>query len=117
MKRVVIIVVLLTLVLGCQKDDKSTKIDINLAGNPSTGYEWNCNDDANIVKIDREYESSNSNLSGSGGTYTFTLTGLKEGNTIVKCIYKRSWEENEDDEIKEYQIKIDKNLKISMKEM
>ena len=117
MKRVVIIVVLMTLVLGCQKDNKSTKISIDLLGNPSTGYEWNCNADSNIVKIDKKYESSNSNLSGSGGTYTFTLTGIKEGSTIIKCIYKRSWEENEDDEIKEYQIKIDKNLKISMKEM
>lgn len=71
-------------------------LEINLEGNPSTGYEWEALEyDAERINIVKKYiQNENSkNLVGVGGTYEFEIGGLKEGNCSVDLVYMRSWED------------------------
>ena len=52
-------------------------------------------------------------MTGVGGKYTITLSGLKAGKTELTCQYKRDWEE-EAEEIRTYPIKIDNTLKVTV---
>lgn len=110
------------LLTGCEKkDNKKTEEASNilkLKGNPTTGYQWTCENKDDIISLNSKYEQDNKDteISGAGGTYTFTLTGIKEGETTLTCTYKRNWEETEYDETNEYNVKVDKDLKVSYSE-
>lgn len=69
--------------------------EISLKSNPSTGYTW----------MDPIYDSEYltltgstyilpplSNVSGAPGTQVYTFKALKAGDTEIKLIYKRPWE-------------------------
>ena len=117
-----LIVISLFLLVGC-KDKEIKEIDspavIELEGNPTTGYEWTCIiEDESIAKIETIFEAdeTTSAITGEGGTYLFTVTCLKKGNTTITCNYSRNWEETINDEIKEYSVTVDKKLKVSIEE-
>ena len=107
-------VIVLYLVFGKKKETALNSIV--LEGNPTTGYEWTCiSNDTHIVLIDAgSYVSTNQNedLVGVGGTYTFKLTGVKEGETTITCKYARSWETTDEDEEKVYKVKVNDKLEI-----
>ncbi|MFH1103777.1 MAG: protease inhibitor I42 family protein [Actinomycetota bacterium] len=67
-----------------------------LDGNPTTGYGWQVDgiDESVLSTTDPEYRSD-SNLIGSGGQYTFTFTGVAAGQTQVRLVYLRPWEQAE----------------------
>ena len=117
-----IIVLSLFLLVGCKNKEitETTSPElIELEGNPTTGYEWICNvKDENIAKVESIFKPDEtvSNITGEGGTYLFTVTGLKKGNTTITCNYSRNWEETINDEIKEYSVTVDKKLKVSIEE-
>ncbi|HEX9978144.1 MAG TPA: protease inhibitor I42 family protein [Acidimicrobiia bacterium] len=69
---------------------------IVLDGNPTTGYGWQVDgiDESVLSTTDPEYRSD-SNLIGSGGQYTFTFTGVAAGQTQVRLVYLRPWEQAE----------------------
>ena len=125
MKRVLlssIIVLSLFLLVGCKnkeiKETTSPEV-IELEGNPTTGYEWTCVvKDEKIAKVESIFkpDETTSAITGEGGTYLFTVTGLKEGNTTITCKYARSWEETANDEVRQYNVTVDKNLKVSIEE-
>ena len=80
---------------------------LKLWGNPTTGYSWNMEDNTdNIVSLngDPEYKSD-SLLTGSGGTYTYTFTAANAGTTTLKFNYLRTWEK--DPPYKTFTITID----------
>ena len=117
-----IIVLSLFLLVGC-KDKEIKEVDspevIELEGNPTTGYEWTCVvKDEKIAKVESIFkpDETTSEITGEGGTYLFTVTGLKEGNTTIKCKYARNWEETINDEVRKYNVTVDKNLKVSIEE-
>ena len=97
----------------------NSKFNINLAGNPTTGYEW-------YLKIDDDYKKSedyiklinfekNSNnsgilstknyksdsneegLAGVGGVFTFEFKSSKNEveNLVLNFVYMRSWDSND----------------------
>ncbi len=72
------------------------KLEFELEGNPTTGYEWQavCSDN---VSVSREYVADKvpENVVGSGGKYKFTVTGIKQGNAEVTCSYARTFEKDE----------------------
>ena len=117
-----VIVLSLFLLVGCK--DKETKETtspevIELEGNPTTGYEWTCIvKDENIAKVESIFkpDETTSEITGQGGTYLFTVTGLKEGNTTITCKYSRNWEETINDEVRKYNVTVDKKLKVSIEE-
>lgn len=104
---------------GCGKKEVNVNATIELEGNPTTGYEWTCvSSDSNVVTLESIYKSNNvdSDVVGAGGTYTITLTGVKEGTSTVTCNYKRSWELTESDKEKTYEVSVDKDLQVTYKE-
>jgi inhibitor of cysteine peptidase len=73
------------------------EINVDLDGNPSTGYTWETKDlDAGLLQQVGEtaFKSSNPGLIGAGGTLTLTFKALKPGKTTLTLIYHRPWEKN-----------------------
>ncbi|MFZ0492309.1 MAG: protease inhibitor I42 family protein [Acidimicrobiia bacterium] len=69
-------------------------LEIQLDGNPTTGYGWETISDESgvlIVNSDPTY-TTNGDLIGSGGTYLFSFTADKVGGTDVNLVYRRPWE-------------------------
>jgi inhibitor of cysteine peptidase len=96
--------------ITAKKDEQFT---IVLQSNPTTGYEWIPVFDSNIIELishsvtplQKSASTSSSLLSGSSGKDVFTFKALDTGTTILKMIYKRSWEK-EPLKQKLFQIKI-----------
>ena len=114
MKKIFLLIISILPFTGCTKDNNTY---LELKGNPSTGFEWTCIDENNLVDITYEIKATTKNktLSGSPVIYKFKLIGKKNGTTTIKCTYKRSWEENAGDEVKEYEVEVDNNLKVMIK--
>lgn len=95
---------------------KKTKYDFEIEGNPSTGFEWTCTEAKGIVDITYKTKATTKKIvSGAPVIYQYKLTGLKEGESTITCIYKRPWE---DDimKTKEYHVTVDSNLKVKVSE-
>ena len=72
-------------------------IEVVVAGNPTTGYEWTAlNDDAALLKLVGEpayvADETDDDIVGSGGTYTFTFTAAGAGEATIELWYARPWE-------------------------
>jgi predicted secreted protein len=76
---------------------------IPLRGNPTTGYGWFASVvDSSIVTItnvnsnggSKDYvtDPAPAGFAGVGGTYYFTVLGLRAGKTTITFQYKRPWE-------------------------
>jgi inhibitor of cysteine peptidase len=74
--------------------EKGQTLSFTLAGNPTTGYTWEISEvDENILASAGEPDySSDSNLIGSGGVYTYKFTAETAGTTALKLKYYRSFE-------------------------
>lgn len=94
-------------------------VEINLDGNPTTGYSWKYDMDVDgIIKEDSnqyKQDDPNLNLVGVGGSYTWKFSALKEGTTKITFKYSRPWEK-EAIKTKTYMFIVDKELKITVKE-
>lgn len=123
MKKIIIYSFILLSLTGCNKITKETNqkkesknTTITLKGNETTGYTWNCTEENHYLKIKSTYQEdkkTDENMTGVGGKYTITLTGLKAGKAELICQYKRDWEE-EAEETRTYPIKIDNTLKATV---
>ncbi len=72
--------------------------EIDLAGNASTGYSWKIlpYDSAVIKQVGEPvFKSNDGGAVGSGGMITFKFQTIADGQTDLKLIYQRRWEENE----------------------
>ena len=71
-------------------------IQVVLKGNPTTGYTWSANlseQDASILEqMGDPSFVSDTQLIGSGGTFTFRFKALKAGEATLKLVYARPWE-------------------------
>ena len=72
---------------------KGETLAVELAGNPTTGYEWTIAqlDAAFLRLVDSSY-SADSSAIGSGGAYTFRFEALQAGATTLGLVYRRPWE-------------------------
>jgi len=69
-------------------------LTISLISNPTTGYSWQPEFDAEFLKlVDKEFVIGSSDLVGAPGIEKFEFLTLKQGETMVTMIYKRPWEE------------------------
>ena len=76
-----------------------TLFDIQLAGNPTTGYEWTVSQAAPaFLRLVESTYAPDSNAIGSGGLYTFRFETLQPGTTPLALLYRRSWETTPSDQ-------------------
>jgi inhibitor of cysteine peptidase len=71
---------------------------VRLESNPSTGYSWEIiNNDEAILRLlgDPVFRASSSAV-GAGGTETFSFEAISEGTSVLRMIYHRSFEEDEE---------------------
>ncbi len=84
-------------------------VDVQLAGNPTTGYAWHLlNSSRSFPLQTEEYVPDQPILTGSGGTYHFTFVAdmFSVGNTFeLNFHYTRSWE-GVDASIETFTVKI-----------
>jgi len=81
---------------GSVKLEKGQVLVLKLASNPTTGYDWEISGlDTSILQQtgDVKYKSD-SMLTGSGGTDTWTFTAISSGQTHLSLIYHRGWEKD-----------------------
>lgn len=68
-------------------------LTIQLAGNPTTGYEWTiARIDAAFLRLAGATYAPDSSAIGSGGVYSFRFDALQAGATTLGLVYRRSWE-------------------------
>ncbi len=69
---------------------------VELAGNPTTGYNWQV-EEINPLVLEQvgevEFKSDNAMLVGSGGVVRLTFRAMEAGNSPLALVYLRSWEE------------------------
>lgn len=75
------------------------KVKLNLAGNPTTGYNWTVERlDFSILKQTGEPEfkqtSENQNRLGAGGLIIYNFEAIQKGTTSLRMIYHRPWEKD-----------------------
>jgi predicted secreted protein len=71
-------------------------VDVVLAGNPTTGYQWKvARLDTSIVKQigEADYKPSSSAV-GAGGHFTFQFRAVSAGQTPLKLVYLRPFEKD-----------------------
>jgi inhibitor of cysteine peptidase len=97
------------------ENNNGQRIDINtgqqlvvsLAGNPTTGYTWEI-DSMNETVLKQigepEFEASSAAL-GAGGVMTLQFKAISEGDTKLKLVYHRPWEQGEPPE-KTFEVNI-----------
>jgi predicted secreted protein len=73
---------------------KDQEFNLYLKSNPTTGYEWIPVFNASSVKLVSHSFKPSSMLMGASGTDTFVFKGMSTGTTLIKMLYKRSWENN-----------------------
>lgn len=100
-------------------DKDRDKVTLTFDGNATTGYTWQADDGGtDVVKIEESYKENDheKGMVGVGGKDTFVITPLKAGTADVTFTYGRSWEKSAA-ETHTYKFTVDKDLKISYKEI
>jgi inhibitor of cysteine peptidase len=71
---------------------------VRLESNPSTGYSWEIinNDEAILRPLGDSVFRASSSAVGAGGTETFQFEAIEEGTSVLRMIYHRSFEEDEE---------------------
>ena len=94
---------------------------IQLAGNPTTGYQWTASYMADggkdIVKIaDPDYQEADTSALGAGGTYVYTITGLKEGSTDLEFAYSQNSADTIVSDLK-FHVEVASDLSVTITEV
>ncbi len=96
----------------------SQKTQIQLKGNPTTGYTWVFEiEDESIVSVTGQSKYlGKKGMVGAPSLFTYTVHSLKPGRTMLKFEYKRPWEEKEPEETCIYEVTVAENGKIILNE-
>jgi predicted secreted protein len=114
MTRIAVVLAVLTLLLAACGGSRTLTIDadgdrvplspgdeirVALVGNMTTGFTWDLVEyDAAVIAPlgDPTYEQDGSgDAVGTGGTWTWTLRAVAEGESPVRFVYRRSWEDED----------------------
>jgi len=76
-----------------QRTELGKSFTISLVSNPTTGYRWEARFDRDYLELISNDFVSDSNLIGAPGVESFELKAIKQGQTELSMIYKRSWED------------------------
>ena len=76
-----------------------TVFAVQLAGNPTTGYEWTVSQaDPSFLRLVESAYAPASSAIGAGGLYTFRFETLQPGTAPLALLYRRSWETTPSDQ-------------------
>jgi inhibitor of cysteine peptidase len=78
---------------------------IELASNPTTGYQWELDFDHTRVKLLGDEHRRMGVGIGAGGVQEFTIQPLETGSTSIRASYKRAWEK-EPIERREFRLRV-----------
>jgi len=83
------------------------KLEVVLAGNPTTGYDWEVAAlNANVLRPVGEHKyTRESERIGSGGKMSFGFEAMAAGQTKLELIYHRPWEKD---------VKLAKTFEVSV---
>ena len=97
---------------------QSEETTIQMKGNPTTGYNWFYEiSDESIIAVEENVKYLGDDMIvGAPSMFTYTITALKPGQTILHFEYKRPWETVEPIETKNYFITVVENGKIKIEE-
>ncbi len=72
----------------------NTPFEIELEGNPTTGYQWQAAlyDSTVIKSLGEPKYQSEAKVPGEGGIYTFKFQSVNSGETDLKLVYRRPFE-------------------------
>lgn len=77
-------------------------IEVAIAGNPTTGYEWVADlsaEDAAVLELVGTpvfaSDATDEDVVGAGGVYTFTFKAKAAGQATLRLVYERSFEDVE----------------------
>ena len=107
---VVVVAILMVVAVACSRgpsltlDDEgdrvslapSDEIQITLAGNATTGFSWELveYDPAVVTPLGQPtYEEDDGELVGAGGEWMWTLRAVAAGESRVRFVYHRTWED------------------------
>lgn len=121
MKRVFFIGFLLSLFISCSssKPLASKENIIELKGNPTTGYTWFYSiEDETVISVEEQIEYLGENgMVGAPSLFRYSVTGLKEGKTILNFEYKRGWETVAPIKKCRYEIAVDVSKRVKITEI
>ena len=121
-KKLMAVVTALCLLLTtglCLAETAPVSVTVALDGNPTTGYEWTAQSaDEAVATVAGEYTADEAaeGMTGVGGTYNFTVTGVAEGSTVVTFKYARSWEDEALSTLT-YEVNVDAGLNVAVTSM
>ena len=73
------------------------KLTVAIAGNPSTGYQWELSEPVAGAVLEQEgspiFVAAAGNLVGAPGEYRFVFKAVGEGTTTIGLKYVRPWEQ------------------------
>lgn len=72
--------------------DPDVEIDLFLRGNPSTGFDWQVVDTADLLRLELEDFTPDSELIGAGGIARFSYRTDGAGETTLDLAYQRAFE-------------------------
>jgi predicted secreted protein len=78
---------------------RGEEFEVHLQGNPTTGYGWQVTeiDEQKVQAMAEDYledKQGDQQVVGAGGAYIFRFKALADGQTRIKIVYRRAWEEN-----------------------
>ena len=118
-KKVLILFLLSLIFAGCKSASfHSSEKNLELRGNPTTGYTWIYTiGDESIIQVDEDIQYlGKEGMAGAPSLFTYTVRSLKQGNTNLKFEYKRPWEDKKAEEVRFFEVTVKENGKISMTE-
>lgn len=91
---------------------------ISLWNVPSALYKWYYQiEDSSIIKVkDKGYKPEDCDMSGGGGTQTFSVEGLKEGTTKIYFVNTRKHVDDSWSDYRVYQIQVNADLSVTVQE-
>lgn len=86
-------------------------LTVTLAGNPTTGYEWEVSEvDANVLAPAGEpqyvSDAAPEGVVGVGGTYTFTFAAVAPGDTTLSLVYRRPFEPDDTPPVETFVVNV-----------
>ena len=105
-----LVLCLLSLFFVCCKSAEFTAREKNLEleGNPTTGYTWmyKVGDDS-IIQVDEDVTYLGKNgIVGAPSLFTYTIKSKRPGNTNLTFEYKRPWEEKAAEEVRFFEVSV-----------
>ncbi len=97
---------------------KARTAEIELKGNPTTGYTWICTvSDESIVQVEEKVQYLGAKgIVGAPSRFVYTIKPKKPGATTIKFEYKRPWETEAPEENREYAVTVSTDGNVIVEE-